>query len=86
MIQMNLLSVEPPVVSQAPVVMRPRLSQQCERILARLRQGPATNRELAELALKYTGRISELKAAGHRVECFEQDRLTGLTRYRLVAP
>lgn len=82
--QLNLLGQLMTVNIQAPPVMRPRLSQQCERILDRLRQGPATNRELAALALKYTGRISDLKAAGYRIECFEQDKLTGLTKYRLV--
>lgn len=83
--QLNMLSGLVTVNISAPPVMRPRLSHQCERILDRLRQGPATNRELAVLALKYTGRISDLKAAGYRIECFEQDKLTGLTKYRLVA-
>lgn len=38
-----------------------RLSKQCEKILHRLRQGPATNFELAQIALKYTGRIDEIR-------------------------
>jgi hypothetical protein len=38
-----------------------RLSGQCERILMRLRQGPATNHELAQIALKYTSRIDEVR-------------------------
>lgn len=44
---------------------KPRLSRQCRMILERLQLGPATNRELAELALKYTGRISDLRASGY---------------------
>jgi hypothetical protein len=84
MIQLNLLTAQPVVVTQAPAPMRPRLSRQCHAILERLQAGPATNRELAMIALKYTGRISELKQAGYRVECFEHKHATGLTRYRLV--
>jgi len=40
----------------------PRLTGQNERILARLREGPATNVELAAVSLKYTGRISDIRA------------------------
>lgn len=39
----------------------PRLTGQNGRILGRLRQGPATNDELAAIARKYTGRISEIR-------------------------
>lgn len=31
------------------------------RILARLREGPATNVELADICLRYTGRMSDLR-------------------------
>lgn len=60
-----------------------RLSPQCHRILARLRAGPASNTALADIALKYTGRISEIRGAGHVVEVFDQDRRTGVCWYRL---
>jgi hypothetical protein len=63
---------------------RPRLSRQCRLILARLRRGPATNRELAALALKYTGRISDLRKRGHDVRLLSQDHESGVAVYGLV--
>jgi hypothetical protein len=44
-----------------------RLGRQCVEILERLKQGPATNAELAAIALKYTSRLSQLKQAGHTI-------------------
>lgn len=70
-------------VSRAPAEMRPRLSDQCRAILARLKEGPATNRELAAYALKYSGRISDLRKAGYCVEVVSHDHKTGLVTYRL---
>jgi hypothetical protein len=52
-------------------------------MLALLRQGRATNRELAGIALKYTGRVSELRQAGHNVVVVSRDRASGLTVYEL---
>ena len=63
---------------------RKRLSRQCEAMLARLQQGPATNRELAAISLKYTARISDLRAAGHDVDVVSRDHRSGLTVYRLA--
>ena len=66
---------------RAPVADRPRLSRQCALILERLRQGPATNAELAGTSLKYTSRVSDLRRAGYAIDC---ERLKdGLTRYTL---
>lgn len=62
---------------------QPRLSRQNQAVLARLQRGPATNRELAEIALKYTGRISELRDAGYDVVLVSEDRKTGLAVYEL---
>jgi hypothetical protein len=62
-----------------------RLSGQCAAILARLHQGPATNRELAGLSLKYTSRLSDLRAAGYDVRVVERDYASGRTVYRLEA-
>ena len=60
-----------------------RLTGQNAVILARLRSGPATNVELAELSLKYTSRISDLRAAGYVIEC---ERMSGgLRLYTLEA-
>jgi hypothetical protein len=61
----------------------PRLSAQCAAILDRLKRGPATNQELARIALKYTGRISDLRANGHQIEIVSRCRSTGLTIYAL---
>lgn len=48
---------------------RVRLSGQNAAILARLQRGPASNEELAGISLKYTSRISDLRAAGYNVTC-----------------
>ena len=64
---------------------RARLSPQCRRILERLKAGPATNAQLAEIARKYTGRISEIRGAGYSVQCVNRDNATGLCWYRLQA-
>jgi hypothetical protein len=60
-----------------------KLSRQCLAILERLQAGPATNRELAEIALKYTGRLSELRQAGYGVQVLTHDKRSGLVTYRL---
>jgi len=75
----------PPVPSTPtlPSEMRPRLSRQNTAILTRLQQGPMTNRELAGIALKYTGRLSELRQAGYRVSVLSHDYVTGIVTYGL---
>lgn len=60
---------------------RPRLTGQNAAILERLRRGPATNRDLAEISLKYTSRVSDLRAAGYRIAC--ERRPGGLSIYTL---
>jgi hypothetical protein len=62
---------------------RPRLGGQCRAILERLRRGRATNRELAGISLKYTGRISDLRKSGYEIVVVSRDRKTGLTWYEL---
>jgi hypothetical protein len=62
----------------------PRLSNQCRQILERLRIGPASNIELAQIALKYTSRISDLRAAGYEVRCKRGALGTGQMWYDLV--
>lgn len=61
----------------------PRLSNQCRLILERLRAGNATNRELSQISLKYTGRVSDLRAAGYVIEVIERSHETGLNVYAL---
>lgn len=46
----------------------PRLSNQCQEILAALKQGPKTNAELAGIALKYTSRLSDIRRAGYKIK------------------
>lgn len=60
----------------------PRLSRQCEEILTLLKAGPVSNRALSGIALKYTSRISDLRAAGYNIQA-RVDRVTGLTMYHL---
>lgn len=60
---------------------RERLTGQNAVILDRLRRGPATNAELAAISLKYTSRISDLRAAGIGVECVRGE--SGVNTYRL---
>lgn len=53
------------------------------RILARLREGPATNVELAEICLRYTGRMSDLRL--HHGFSIEKTHVGGgVWRYRLT--
>ncbi len=59
-----------------------RLSGQCQRILARLQQGPCNRRELQDFALNPTARLSDLRAAGYTITADEKPG--GLTVYRLV--
>ncbi len=55
----------------APVPLNPtvaewdtqRLSDQHHAILSRLREGPATGPELAAIAIRYSARLQEMKAA-----------------------
>lgn len=61
-----------------------RLSKQCYQILELLRQGPATNVQLAGIALKYTSRISDLRKAGYDVRVTSRNRTTGVTVYQLA--
>lgn len=60
---------------------KPRLSGQCAAILAMLEAGPRTNAELAAVSLKYTSRVSDIRAAGYDVTCQRLDG--GTTLYRL---
>jgi hypothetical protein len=58
-----------------------RLSRQNTAILARLQRGPATRRQLADICLNVTARVSDLRAAGYRVTVDE--RRDGLSVYTL---
>jgi len=60
-----------------------RLSAQCGLILGMLQNGRVTNAELSKHALKYSGRLSELRQKGHDVRVVERDYATGLASYAL---
>jgi len=87
MIQTSFLDLPnidvPPTDKRLAAEEKPRLCGQNGAILARLRQGPATNDELSRLARKYTSRISDLRQAGYDVRVIEHDRKSGLSLYRL---
>lgn len=59
-----------------------RLASQNDRILARLKRGPATARELAGISLNYRARISDARKAGYAIAC-DYHRNGGLSIYRL---
>ena len=59
-----------------------KLSQK-ERILARLRKGPASNRELNDIAFRYSARIAELRDEGHAIAWRAVKGCPGITLYRL---
>lgn len=66
----------------------PRLGRQCRAIYERLKEGVATNDELSRIARKYTGRISDIRAAiephGETIVVQDRNHETGLVVYALV--
>ena len=63
---------------------RTSAASQRQAILDRLRRGPATTVELAQIALKYTSRVSELRKAGHAITAALIEG--GVYQYRLAEP
>lgn len=60
----------------------PRLTGQRLKILERLRDGPATNIELVDLAThRFGGRLKELRDAGYKIKTINAGG--GLFRYEL---
>jgi hypothetical protein len=83
-------SSQPPKVTAPPVrdpnlasVAVCRVSRQALAVLDRLRRGPATNRELLDVAIRYGSRIHDLRKAGYTIDK-QEDHKTGLTTYKLV--
>lgn len=62
---------------------RTRTRGHAAQILDRLRRGPVTNRELSEISLKYTGRISDLRKSGWVIAAERVEG--GLFRYTLAS-
>jgi hypothetical protein len=82
MTQLDLMLTAPPPVPSRGLE-RWRLSRQNTAILSRLEQGPASNHELAQLSLKYTSRLSEIRQAGYPVRIVSRDYETGRVVYAL---
>jgi hypothetical protein len=73
----------PPRDPKVTAAEAPRLGRQCRAIVDRLRRGRATNAELAGMALKFTGRISDCRAAGYDIRVVSRDYTTGVVWYAL---
>ena len=63
---------------------KPRLTRQCIGVLERLRCGPATNKELVQIATRFGARLLDLRRAGYDIQITARNRETGLTVYALV--
>jgi hypothetical protein len=63
---------------------RARRTSAKERVLARLRLGPATNIQLNELCYRYGARILELRRAGYDIETRPIE--AGVYQYTLKPP
>lgn len=61
-----------------------RLSKQTDAIVERLRRGPATNAELAAIALKYTSRVSDARARGYDIRATQVEGARGTFQYELA--
>lgn len=61
-----------------------RLSRQSKLILARLREGAATNVQLARIGIRYSARIGELRGVGYQIEIIERNHETGVNVYALT--
>jgi hypothetical protein len=48
-----------------------------------LKQGRASNQELASIALKYTGRISDLRKSGYDIRVVSSDTKRGVFWYAM---
>jgi Helix-turn-helix domain len=80
--RMEVLPADPSVTKAE----KPRLRSQCKTILHWLKRGRVSNVLLAEISLKYTSRISDLRKAGHNVKCVAKNRSTGMSWYELLPP
>ena len=64
-----------------------RVVNQRQKILALLRQGNVTNFELADICIRYSARIHELRKEGHEIETVArlpgEDKNSALVVYRL---
>lgn len=71
---MNLLTRKPKLKDELA-----RRKSQSQRILERIKQGGATNVDLARIGTRYTERVRELRKEGHRILAVYEK--PGLFRY-----
>lgn len=91
MSQLNLFEPDaPPQYDGIPLpepVPAERTATQRDKILALLRQGSVTNFELADICIRYSARIHELRKEGHEIETVARlpgkDKNSALVVYRL---
>ena len=65
---MRHLALAKAMNDQLSLFVKPKLSRQQSRILARLRQGPATSVDLNAICYRFGGRICELRELGYDIE------------------
>lgn len=65
-------------------VSKPRLGRQQLAILTRLMQGPVLNSELAQIGIRYSARIEELRKAGYDIRKHMLSDERGIYEYWLV--
>jgi hypothetical protein len=81
----------PPVIEPCdPRVTQPvkrrRLQGKARQVLALLRDGDRTNRELVDaVGHRFGGRISDLRKRGFVILCLNENHATGEATYRLIA-
>lgn len=75
--------ISPTVAPMLPAEERRRLSAQCLKILDKLKQGPATNLQLAVIGYRYGARIHELRKAGYEIVITAKNVESGETTYEL---
>jgi len=77
-------SGDPNHVQQSPAIAEAqRLTRQQASVVARLREGSATNMELIPISTRFSARIYDLRKLGYVIETSVIDRAKGLTLYTL---
>jgi hypothetical protein len=77
------VTMETQAVGEQVRAEKSRLGSQCGLIMALLWTGRQSNATLAKHALKYSGRISELRKKEHDIRVVERNYETGLVWYAL---
>lgn len=62
---------------------KPRLTRQALQVRDRLAQGPATNKELIQIAQRFGARIHDLRKHGYEIDVVSRCHETGLFVYEM---